>query len=98
MEQIAVKAWRFRILPSDPMPDFEATYFIDSNGNFSVNSEFFKAEQAPIQWWQYTHTSKGARWLTFWCGGENFDITDDDQNSIATAFFEKNLSHLERKG
>lgn len=96
MEQIAVKAWRFRLLPSDPIPDFEATYFIDSKGNFSVNSDYFKAEQAPVQWWQFTDTSRGERWLTFWCGGENFDITDPDQNSIAVPFFQAHLSHLER--
>jgi hypothetical protein len=79
------------------MPDFEATYFIDSKGYFSVNSEFFRAEQATIQWWQLTETSRGDRWLTFWCGGENFDISDQDQSAIAFPFFEKHLSHLERK-
>ena len=97
MEQIAVKAWRFRVLPSDPMPDFEATYFIDSRGNFSVNSEFFKTDQAPIQWWQVTNTSSGKKWITFWCGGENFDVTDEEQGSIATPFFEKHFKHLKRE-
>lgn len=94
MEQIAVKAWRFRVFPSDPMPDFEATYFINSNGEFSVNSEFFRVDRVSLQWWQYTTNKSGKRWITFWCGGESFDITEDHQSSIATPFFENHLSHL----
>ncbi len=84
-------------MPSDPLPDFEATYFIDSTGQFSVNSDYFKAEQAPLQWWQYTTTNAGKKWITFWCGGENFDITEEEQSSVATPFFEKHLAHLRRK-
>ena len=87
MEQIAVNAWRFRLFPSDPMPDFEATYFLNSDGKFSVNSEFFHAEHAPIQWWQYNTNKEGKSWISFWCGGESFDITDEAQDSIAKPFF-----------
>jgi hypothetical protein len=97
MEQIAINAWRFRLFPSDPMPDFEATYFMNSDGKFSVKSEFFHAEQAPIQWWKYTINSADKKWITFWCGGESFDITEEDQDSIARPFFEKHLMHLLRQ-
>ena len=91
MEQIAVKAWRFRLFPSDPRPDFEATYFINSDGTYSVNSEYFFAEQAQIQWWKYTMIKGEKKWITFSGGGDSFDIPDEDQDSIARPFFEKSL-------
>jgi hypothetical protein len=96
MEQIAVKAWRFKVLPSDPLPNFEAIYFIDSEGKFSVNSEFFHADQAKMGWWEYTTNTAGKKWISFWCGGESFDITDEDQDSIARPFFQKHLMNLMR--
>ena len=96
MQQIAVKAWRFRLFPSDPMPDFEATYFINSTGNFSVNDELFSGNDLPIQWWNYVTNSEGKRWISFWSGGENFDIIDDDQSAVAIPFFEEHFKHLIR--
>lgn len=95
MEQIAVKAWRFRFLPSDPMPDFEATYFINSNGNFSVNSEFFTADQVTMRYWEVTTNKDGKKWVTFMAGGETFDIIDE--SDIAIPFFEEHLKHLFKK-
>ena len=97
MEQIAVKAWRFSLFPSDPRPDFEATYFINSDGKFSVNSEYFFAEQAQIQWWKYTTVKEEKKWITFSGGGDSFDIPDEDQDSIARPFFEKYLKESMRQ-
>jgi len=97
MEQIAVKAWRFRLFPSDPMPDFEATFFINSDGKYSVNSEYFSAEQASIQWWKYTMVKGEKKWIFFSIGGINFDITEEDQDSIARPFFEKHLKDSMRE-
>lgn len=93
MQQIAVKAWRFRLFPSDPIPDFEATYFINSDGKFSVNDDFFKGADIAIQSWKYTINNEGKRWITFWSGGESFDIIDENQSSIAIPFFELHLAN-----
>jgi len=97
MEQIAIKAWRFKLLPSDPIPDFEATYFINSNGNYSVNDEMFSANDGPIQHWNYTTNKEGKKWINFWSGMESFDIIDDEQSAIAIPFFEKHLKKLYRE-
>ena len=97
MEQIALRAWRFRLFPSDPRPDFEATYFINSDGKYSVNSEYFFAEQAQIQWWKYTMIKGEKKWITFSGGGDSFDIPDEDQDAIARPFFEEYLKDLMRQ-
>jgi hypothetical protein len=97
MEQIAVIAWRFKLLPSDPMPSFEATYFINSDGTFSANDKWFTANNAHISQWDYMTNKEGKKLVNFYCGGESFTITDDEQSSIATPFFEKHLKSLYRK-
>ena len=93
-----MKAWRFRLFPSDPRPDFEATYFIDSDGKYSVNSEFFFAEHAQIQSWKYIIIKGEKKWISFSAGGDSFDITDESQDLLARPFFEKHFMHLKREG
>lgn len=57
-------------------------------------NEFYSANNAPLDWWQFTTNNEGKMWITFWSGGENFDIIDDDQNSIAMPFFERHFTKL----
>jgi hypothetical protein len=40
---------------------------------------------------------EGKKLVNFYCGGESFTVSDDEQSSIATPFFEKHLKTLFRK-
>jgi hypothetical protein len=97
MEQIAIKAFHFSLMPGVGMPDFDATYFINSNGKFTVNHSVLSETDMPISKWYLTNTSSGKTWLCFVSVGEPFYIVEKDQIDIAKPFFKKHLKHLFQK-
>ena len=96
MEQIAVEAEYINFLPTVWMPDFKGTFFIDSNGNVSLNHEILTLDSALISRWDHIEMN-GKQRINMWIAGESFIILDDDALSIATRFFEKHLKHLYRE-
>ena len=75
------------------MPSFEATFFINSDGTFSVNS-VLKAENVKISKWKLRNYSDGRPYLAFVSAGTTFDISDPDHLGIAKNFFQNYLAHL----
>jgi hypothetical protein len=94
MEQIAVEAEYFNLLPSGGwMPNFTGTFFIDSNGKVSLNHEVLNLNSAEISSWNRIGKSgKGIQGVNMWIAGENFLIIDDEQLEVALPFFEKHLT------
>lgn len=76
------------------MPDFEATYFINSNGKFTVNHSVLAETDMPISKWYFTNTKEGKTWLSFVSVGQTFDVIEEEQIDIAKPFFERNLMNL----
>lgn len=76
------------------MPDFEATYFINSDGKFTVNHNILSATDMPISKWYFTNSKGGETWLSFVSVGQTFDIVEEEQVKIAKPFFERNLKNL----
>ena len=75
------------------MPSFEATFFINSDGTFSVN-HVLRAENVKISKWKMRNYSDGRPYLAFVSAGTTFDISDSDHLEIAMNFFQKYMSHL----
>ena len=94
MEQIAVQAEYFNVLPSGGwMPNFSGTFFISSNGTVSLNHEVLNLNAIEISSWDRMGKSKkGVQGVNMWIAGENFLIINDDDLSVAVPFFEKYLS------
>ena len=94
MEQIAVEAEYFNLLPSGGwMPDFTGTFFVNSNGKISLNHDVLTLDSADLSSWDRMGKSKkGVEGLNMWIAGENFLIIDDDALSMAVTFFTKHLS------
>lgn len=94
MEQIAVEAEYFNLLPSGGwMPDFTGTFFVNSNGKISLNHKVLTLDSADLSSWDRMGKSKkGVEGLNMWIAGENFLIIDDDALSMAVPFFTKHLS------
>jgi len=94
MEQIAVAAEYFNLLPSGGwMPDFTGTFFVNSNGKISLNHEVLTLDSADLSSWDRMGKSKkGVQGVNMWIAGENFLIIKDDDLKIAVPFFEKHLS------
>ena len=93
MEQIAVEAEYFNVLPSGGwMPDFIGTFFVDSNGQVSLNHEVLTLNSAKMSYWEHLGKSKnGVPGINMWIAGENFLIIKDDALAISKPFFEKYL-------
>jgi hypothetical protein len=94
VEQIAVKGSHFQIMEFG-MPSFEATFFINSDGTFSVNS-VLRAENVKISHWKLRQYTDGRPYLSFVSAGTTFDISEVGHLDIAKNFFQKYLSHLFR--
>ena len=95
MEQIAVEAEYFNLLPSGGwMPDFVGTFFVDSNARVSLNHEVLSLNSAELSHWDRIGKSKkGVQGVNLWIAGENFLIINDDALALAVPFFEKHLAH-----
>ncbi len=95
MEQIAVQAEYFNVLPSGGwMPDFTGTFFVNSDGTVSLNHEVLNLNRAEMSYWDRLGKSKkGVDGVNMWIAGENFLIINDDDLSVAIPFFEKYLSY-----
>jgi len=94
MEQIAVEAEYFNLLPSDGwMPDFVGTFFIDSNAKVSLNHEVLTLNSAELSYWNRIGKSQtGVPGINLWIAGESFLIISDDALTIAVPFFEMHLA------
>ena len=94
MEQIAVQADYFNVLPSGGwMPNFSGTFFISSDGTVSLNHEVLNLNSTEMSSWDRMGKSKkGVQGVNMWIAGENFLIIKDDDLSVAVPFFEKHLS------
>lgn len=94
MEQIAVEAEYFNLLPSGGwMPNFTGTFFVDSHGNVSLNHEVLSLDSAEMSSWNRMGKSeKGVQGVNMWIAGENFLIINDEHLKIAVPFFEKHLT------
>ena len=92
MEQIAVLGNHRRIWDFG-MPSFEATFFINSDGTYSVNS-ILKAENVRIASWGISEFTTGKPYLKFVAAGTTFDISQGGHLEIAKGFFDKHLKHL----
>ena len=96
MEQIAVEAEYFNLLPSGGwMPDFSGTFFVSSNGQVSLNHEVLSLNSTAMSYWENLGKSKnGTPGINMWIVGENFLIIKDDALAIAKPFFEKHLTSM----
>lgn len=92
MKQIAVKGNHFQIMQFG-MPSFEATFFINSDGTYTVNS-ILRAENVKISHWKLRKYTDGRPYLAFVAAGTTFDISDLDHFELAKAFFQQHLNHL----
>lgn len=92
MQQIAVKGNHFKVMEFG-MPSFEATFFINSDGTFSVNS-ILRAENVKISKWKLRNYSDGRPYLAFVSAGTTFDISDSSHFEIAKQFFQEYLGRL----
>jgi hypothetical protein len=94
MEQIAVEAEYFNLLPSGGwMPDFVGTFFVDSNAKVSLNHEVLVLNSAELSFWNRMGKSKtGVQGVNFFISGESFLIINDDALTLAIPFFEKHLA------
>ena len=93
MEQIAVEAEYFNLLPSGGwMPDFTGTFFVNSDGKVSLNHEVLNLNSSDLRSWDRMGKSKkGVQGINMWIAGESFLIIDDNALEIAILFFEKYL-------
>ena len=93
MEQIAIEAEYFNLLPSGGwMPDFTGTFFVNSDGKVSLNHEVLNLNSSELRSWDRMGKSKkGVQGINMWIAGESFLIIDDNALEIAIPFFEKYL-------
>ena len=96
MEQIAVEAEYFNLLPSGGwMPDFTGTFFICSMWQVSLNHEVLMLNSREMSYWENLGKSKGGLpGINMWIAGENFLVIKDEALAIAKPFFDKHLSSL----
>ena len=94
LEQIAVKASYLNLLPSGAgLPNFEGVFYINSDGTIFLNHDELRIDGLPFSFWKFTQTIDGKNWLTFFMGGESFDITNEEYLQIAIPFFQKHFSN-----
>lgn len=93
MEQIAIEAEYFNLLPSGGwMPDFTGTFFVNSDGKVSLNHEVLNLNSSELRSWdRMGKSTKGVQGINMWIAGESFLIIDDNALEIAIPFFDKYL-------